>query len=78
MTKGEYWKRRKVQDNDGKPLTVWSRDGLEIAQDSVSLEPHAMGTEMVFNIYTELGEWLGEAATLHGAKSLARKVRVQA
>ncbi len=71
-----HWKRTIVVDNEGKPLTVWHRDGLQIAQDAVSFKPEAKGTELVFNIYREdsRGEpdvWLGEAKTIQAAKRLA-------
>lgn len=74
--RARHWKRTIVVDNEGKPLTVWHRGGLQICQDAVSRAEMPKGTELVFNVYEEDGreepiKWLGEAKTIQGAKRLA-------
>jgi len=79
VSRGPRWKRRLELGNDGKPLTVWHRDGLQIAQDAVSLKPEAKGTDLVFHVYEDnhgnQGAQLGESKTLNGAKEVAKGVR---
>ena len=78
--RGTQWKRRIELDNDGKPIIVWYRDGLQISQDMMSIDPNHVGIEMVFAIYVDgpkgaPGAYLGEHKTINGAKRLADTMR---
>ena len=72
------WKRTIELANDGKPLTVWHRDGLQIAQDAVSFTARGGNLELVFHVYRDIngkaGDELGEAKTIHGAKCIAADI----
>lgn len=69
----ERWKRRSVTDNDGKPMTVWHRDDLEISQ---NVNHGRFGWWFELERVTKAGRtYLGDAPTLRGAKTLAKEHR---